>query len=55
MDTELQPLIKSLSFGDIDEPASRMKVFQWNMDHRQIERGVFEGVESVVLCNVYVV
>ncbi len=43
MDIELQPLIKSLSFGDIDEPASRIKTFQWNMEHRQIERGVFDG------------
>jgi AraC family ethanolamine operon transcriptional activator len=41
--TELQPLIKFFSFCDIDEPADRMREFRWNMVHRQLEGGAFEG------------
>ncbi|PSF35006.1 AraC family transcriptional regulator [Aphanothece hegewaldii CCALA 016] len=43
MEIELPPLIKSLSFHDIDEPADRMKRFNWSMEHRQLEGGAFEG------------
>lgn len=43
MGFELQPLIKSLAFHDIDEPADRIKEFNWNMVHRQIESGAFAG------------
>ncbi|HEY9598052.1 MAG TPA: AraC family transcriptional regulator, partial [Cyanophyceae cyanobacterium] len=47
MRVELQPLIKSLSFHDIDEPADRMGKFCWNVTHRQMDGGSFEGELTV--------
>lgn len=44
---ELQPLIKSLSFQDIDEPADRMGKFCWNVTHRQMDGGSFAGELTV--------
>jgi AraC family ethanolamine operon transcriptional activator len=43
MDINLQPLIKTIPFHDIDELASRMRAFRWDMIHRPIEAGTFEG------------
>lgn len=43
MSGELKTLIKSYQFQDIDEPADRMGRFCWNMVHRQIEGGPFQG------------
>lgn len=43
MDVKLLPLIESITFHDIDELAERMGAYRWNMVHRQIEKGAFEG------------
>jgi len=43
MNINLQPLIETITFHDIDELGSRMRAFRWDMVHRPIEAGTFEG------------
>jgi AraC family ethanolamine operon transcriptional activator len=43
MNINLQPLIETIPFHDIDELAERMGAFRWDMVHRPIEMGTFEG------------
>jgi len=53
MDINLQPLIKTIPFHDIDELASRMRAFRWDMIHRPIEAGTFEGELFVLKSGAY--